>query len=121
MYLAKIYSQNFEGGNTGMGFIMVILQKLLTSSVPAILKSLQRRIHYLEENKEMLTKFQTEIVINQEFQEEEVELDLDLGIEEFELEDRLIYYRRKHKMKPKKKMNLILKITSKFLRNLWVI
>ncbi|WP_457559470.1 helicase-related protein [Candidatus Harpocratesius sp.] len=116
LYLAKIYSQNFEGRNTGMGFIMVILQKLLTSSVPAILKSLQRRINYLEENKEMLTKFQTEIVINQEFQEEEVELDLDLGIEEFELEDRLIYYRRKQKMKPKKGNELNIKDHIKILK-----
>ncbi len=116
LYLAKIYSRNFEGGTAGTGFIMIILQKLLTSSVPAITKSLQRRIRYLEENEEMLTKFQTEIQIHQEFQDDEAELDLDLGVEEFELEDRMIYYKRKRLMKPKKENELNIKDHIKILK-----
>ncbi len=116
LYLAKIYSQNFEGTTTGMGFVMVILQKLLTSSVPAILKSLKKRIQYLEENEDMLTKFQTDIVINSEFQDDELDLGMDLGVEEFDLEDRYIYYERKHKMKPKKPTELNLKQHVKILK-----
>ncbi|MHA1672852.1 MAG: DEAD/DEAH box helicase [Promethearchaeota archaeon] len=116
LYLAKIYSQNFEGTTTGMGFVMVILQKLLTSSVPAILKSLKKRIQYLEENEDILTKFQTDIVINSEFQDDELDLGMDIGVEEFDLEDRYIYYERKHKMKPKKPTELNLKQHVKILK-----
>lgn len=122
LYLAKIYSQNFEGNNTGIGFVMVILQKLLTSSVPAILGSLKKRIKYLEENEDMLLKFQDEIILNQEFQDDELELEEDLGVEEFDLEDRFVYYKRKNKMKPKKENKLDIKqhihILKEFVKDL---
>ncbi len=43
-YLAKIYSQSIDSGMNGFGFVMVVLQKLLTSSAPTLLKSLKKRI-----------------------------------------------------------------------------
>ncbi|TFH27267.1 MAG: hypothetical protein E4G98_06295, partial [Promethearchaeota archaeon] len=56
------------------------------------------------------------IVINSEFQDDELELGLDLGVEKFDLEDRYIYYKRKQKMKPKKNTELDLKAHIKILK-----
>ncbi|MHA1619416.1 MAG: helicase-related protein, partial [Promethearchaeota archaeon] len=54
--------------------------------------------------------------INSEFQDDELNLGMDLGVEEFDLEDRYIYYERKHKMKPKKPTELNLKQHVKILK-----
>ncbi len=123
LYLAKIYSQNYESGPSGMGFVMVILQKLLTSSVPAILKSLRKRIVYLEENKEMILKLGMEQEDQREFSEEESSLDLAWGLDEYDLEDRMIIQARKRKMIPKKKgpsldINAHIRILKEFVMDL---
>ncbi len=116
LYLAKIYSQNYESGPAGLGFVMVILQKLLTSSVPAILKSLKKRIIYLEENQDILLKLQDDFRNSQEFSDEDSSLDYAWGLEELDLEDRLIIKNRQRKMIPKKETNLNIKTHIKILR-----
>ena len=122
LYLAKIYSQNYESGPAGLGFVMVILQKLLTSSVPAILKSLKKRIIYLEENQDILLKLQDDFRNSQEFTDEDSSLDYAWGLEELDLEDRLIIKNRQRKMIPKKETNLNIKthiqILSEFVKDL---
>ncbi len=106
LYLAKIYSQNFESGPKGIGFVMVILQKLLTSSVPAILKSLKNRISYLEKNKDILLKLSTEQEFQREFTEDESSLDLAWGLDDLDLEDRMTIQSRKRKISQTKKSKL---------------
>jgi superfamily II DNA or RNA helicase len=102
LYLAKIYSQNFETGPAGMGFVMVILQKLLTSSVPAVLKTMKKRIAYLHENRDMLEKLGMEQELSREFTAEDSSLDVSWGLETFDLEDRLVFHTRKKAMIEKK-------------------
>jgi SNF2 family DNA or RNA helicase len=54
LYLAKIYNLagNARNKNLGFGFVITILQKLLTSSKFAFLKSLEKRLLTLEQLKE---------------------------------------------------------------------
>ncbi len=122
LYLAKIYSQNYESGPAGLGFVMVILQKLLTSSVPAILKSMKKRIVYLEENQDVLLKLQDDFRDSQEFSDEDSSLDYAWGLEELNLEDRIIVRNRQRKMIPKKETNLNIKthihILKEFVKDL---
>ncbi|MHA1510646.1 MAG: DEAD/DEAH box helicase, partial [Promethearchaeota archaeon] len=122
LYLAKIYSQNYESGPAGLGFVMVILQKLLTSSVPAILKSMKKRIIYLEENQDILLKLQDDFRDSQEFTDEDSSLDYAWGLEELDLEDRIIIKNRQRKMIPKKETSLNIKthiqILSEFVKDL---
>ncbi|WP_371805065.1 DEAD/DEAH box helicase [Candidatus Lokiarchaeum ossiferum] len=123
LYLAKIYSQNYETGPSGMGFVMVILQKLLTSSVPAILKSLKKRILYLEENKETLLKLGMEQEAQREFTDDESSMDLAWGLDELDVEDRMVIQARKRKMIPKKKgpsldINEHIRILKEFVQDL---
>ena len=123
LYLAKIYSQNYETGPSGMGFVMVILQKLLTSSVPAILKSLKKRIAYLEENMETLLKLGMEQEAQREFTEDESSMDLAWGLDELDVEDRMVVQARKRKMIPKKKgpsldINAHIRILKEFVQDL---
>ena len=47
LYLAKIYNTSTNKENIGFGFIITTLQKLLTSSKFALLKSLERRIEQI--------------------------------------------------------------------------
>ncbi|MHA2290244.1 MAG: DEAD/DEAH box helicase, partial [Promethearchaeota archaeon] len=51
LYLAKIYNTATSKENIGIGFIITTLQKLLTSSKHAFLKSLERRIEQIERQK----------------------------------------------------------------------
>ncbi|MFX1329907.1 MAG: helicase-related protein, partial [Promethearchaeota archaeon] len=51
LYLAKIYNSSLSKENTGIGFIITTLQKLLTSSKQAFLKSLERRLDQLNRYK----------------------------------------------------------------------
>ncbi len=48
LYLAKTYNQAIEEKNNALGFVMVILQKLLTSSAPALISSIEKRITKIE-------------------------------------------------------------------------
>ncbi|MBD3353276.1 MAG: hypothetical protein GF364_17480, partial [Candidatus Lokiarchaeota archaeon] len=53
LYLAKTYNEAMSSKNNALGFVMVILQKLATSSPPALISSLEKRIkkikQYIEE------------------------------------------------------------------------
>ncbi|MBY8988284.1 MAG: DEAD/DEAH box helicase family protein [Candidatus Lokiarchaeota archaeon] len=51
LYLAKIYNTSTSKENIGIGFIITTLQKLLTSSKYAFLKSLERRLKQIERQK----------------------------------------------------------------------
>ena len=51
LYLAKIYNLSTNKENIGIGFIITTLQKLLTSSKQAFLKSLERRFEQIERQK----------------------------------------------------------------------
>ncbi|MHA1525565.1 MAG: helicase-related protein, partial [Promethearchaeota archaeon] len=53
LYLAKIYNSSIHKENIGLGFIITTLQKLLTSSKYAILKSLERRLEQIERSKNL--------------------------------------------------------------------
>ncbi len=46
-YLAKTYNSSMNNHNVGLGFIITTLQKLLTSSKYALLKSLERRLNQI--------------------------------------------------------------------------
>ncbi len=56
LYLAKIYNTSTSKENIGIGFIITTLQKLLTSSKYAFLKSLERRIEQIERQKTLSTE-----------------------------------------------------------------
>jgi len=53
LYLAKVYNTSTSKENIGIGFIITTLQKLLTSSKYAFLKSLERRIEQIERQKNL--------------------------------------------------------------------
>ena len=53
LYLAKIYNSFVSKDNAGIGFIITTLQKLLTSSKFAILKSLERRLDQIDRYKDI--------------------------------------------------------------------
>ena len=62
-YLAKIYNNSISSGNAGLGFVITTLQKLLTSSKYAFLKSLERRLEQINRLKNMafeLNNFKSE-------------------------------------------------------------
>lgn len=44
LYLAKTYNEAVDSKNPALGFVMVVLQKLLTSSPKALISSLEKRI-----------------------------------------------------------------------------
>jgi SNF2 family DNA or RNA helicase len=52
-YLAKIYNSSMNNHNVGLGFIITTLQKLLTSSKYALLKSLERRLDQIDKLKSL--------------------------------------------------------------------
>ncbi len=47
IYLAKIYNSSLSKENAGFGFVITTLQKLLTSSKQAIMKSIERRLDHI--------------------------------------------------------------------------
>ncbi len=53
LYLAKIYNSSLSKENAGIGFIITTLQKLLTSSKYAFLKSLERRLDQIDRYKDI--------------------------------------------------------------------
>ena len=59
-YLAKIYNSSISEGNIGIGFVITTLQKLLTSSKYAFLKSLERRLEQINRLKD--TKFELDLI-----------------------------------------------------------
>jgi len=59
LYLAKIYNTSTNKENIGFGFIITTLQKLLTSSKFALLKSLERRLEQIERQKSFSLEMNT--------------------------------------------------------------
>ncbi len=56
LYLAQIYNASISKENAGIGFVITILQKLLTSSKYAFLKSLERRLEQINRYKDTFLK-----------------------------------------------------------------
>ena len=81
LYLAKVYNSSINKENIGLGFIITTLQKLLTSSKFAILKSLERRLEQIERSKNLVS----DISFIKEYDPDFFELEL----EEDELETEL--------------------------------
>jgi CII-binding regulator of phage lambda lysogenization HflD len=59
LYLAKIYNTSTNKENFGFGFVITTLQKLLTSSKFAFLKSIERRIDQIERQKSFSLEMNT--------------------------------------------------------------
>ncbi len=82
LYLAKIYNSSVNQGNIGIGFIVSTLQKLLTSSKPAIKKSIERRLEHIKNIKELSSNIDILKEIDPEYFELIVEdeyLDLEIS------------------------------------------
>ena len=73
LYLAKIYNSSINKANAGIGFIVTTLQKLLTSSKYAFLRSIERRLEQIERSKSLLSQIDDLIEEEQEYFESEFE------------------------------------------------
>ncbi|MFX1314109.1 MAG: SNF2-related protein, partial [Promethearchaeota archaeon] len=75
LYLAKIYNTATSRENIGIGFVITTLQKLLTSSKYAFLKSLERRLEQIERYKDIFLKLREDDLEYFELELEEESLD----------------------------------------------
>jgi hypothetical protein len=91
LYLAQIYNSTPSKKNVGLGFVITTLQKLLTSSKYAIMKSLERRL-------EQITRFK-DIFLNIDVIKEEDPEYFELEVEE-EFLDSEIFEKFKDKFTP---------------------
>ncbi|MFX1281072.1 MAG: DEAD/DEAH box helicase, partial [Promethearchaeota archaeon] len=73
LYLAQIYNSSINQENVGLGFVITTLQKLLTSSKYAILKSLERRLEQITRYKDIFLNFKVFKDLDPEFYELELE------------------------------------------------
>ena len=73
LYLAKIYNTSMSKENVGLGFVITTLQKLLTSSKVAFLKSLERRLDQIQRLKTLSINIDELIEEDPEFYESELE------------------------------------------------
>ncbi|MCJ7650711.1 MAG: SNF2-related protein, partial [Candidatus Lokiarchaeota archaeon] len=73
LYLAKIYNSSISKANAGIGFIVTTLQKLLTSSKHAFLRSIERRLEQIERSKSLLSQIDDLIEEEPEYFESEFE------------------------------------------------
>jgi SNF2 family DNA or RNA helicase len=73
LYLAKIYNSSISKENVGIGFVITTLQKLLTSSKAAFLKSLERRLEQIQRLKTISVDLDELIEEDPEFFESELE------------------------------------------------
>ncbi|MFX1479896.1 MAG: SNF2-related protein [Promethearchaeota archaeon] len=73
LYLAQIYNSSISRENVGLGFVITTLQKLLTSSKYAILKSLERRLEQITRYKDIFLNFKVFKDLDPEFYELELE------------------------------------------------
>ncbi|MFX0008822.1 MAG: DEAD/DEAH box helicase, partial [Candidatus Hermodarchaeota archaeon] len=73
LYLAKIYNSSMSKENLGLGFVITTLQKLLTSSKVAFLKSLERRLDQIQRLKTLSINIDELIEEDPEFYESELE------------------------------------------------
>ena len=89
LYLAQIYNSSIKKENVGLGFVITTLQKLLTSSKYAILKSLERRLEQINRYKGIFLNFDVLKEEDPEFFELELEEEF-LDSESFDnLKDKL--------------------------------
>ncbi len=89
LYLAQIYNSSISTKNVGLGFVITTLQKLLTSSKYAILKSLERRLEQITRYKDIFLNLDVIKEEDPEFFELELEEEF-LDSESFDdLKDRL--------------------------------
>ena len=89
LYLAQIYNSSISKENVGLGFVITTLQKLLTSSKYAILKSLERRLEQITRYKGIFLNLDVIKEENPEFFELELEEEF-LDSESFDnLKDKL--------------------------------
>jgi len=101
LYLAKIYNSTLNKENIGIGFIIATLQKLLTSSKYAILRSLERRL-------EQIDRFKSLTVDLESLKEEDPEFyEIELEEEYLDKELSLNYRREISKEPPEESSNLI--------------
>jgi SNF2 family DNA or RNA helicase len=85
LYLAKIYNSALSKENIGIGFVIATLQKLLTSSKHAILKSIERRLDQIDKLKSISDTQRTDSEYEDEIYEsifEEDYLDSDLDVDQ---------------------------------------
>ncbi len=73
LYLAKIYNTSVSKTNVGLGFVITTLQKLLTSSKIAFLKSIERRLDQIERSKSLSSQVDDIFDEDPEFFESELE------------------------------------------------
>jgi SNF2 family DNA or RNA helicase len=73
LYLAKIYNSSISKENVGIGFVITTLQKLLTSSKYAFLKSIERRLDQIDRYKDIFLNTNIIKETNPEFYEAELE------------------------------------------------
>ena len=73
LYLAKIYNSSITKKNLGIGFVITTLQKLLTSSKYAFLKSLNRRLEQINRYKNIFLALKIRKEENPEYYELELE------------------------------------------------
>jgi SNF2 family DNA or RNA helicase len=73
LYLAQIYNSSPSKENVGLGFVLTTLQKLITSSKYAILKSLERRLEQIDRYKDIFLDLDSFKAEDPEFFELEVE------------------------------------------------
>ncbi|MHA1671621.1 MAG: SNF2-related protein [Promethearchaeota archaeon] len=73
LYLAKIYNSSISKGNAGIGFIVSTLQKLLTSSKHAFLRSIERRLKQIKRSKSLISQIDDLIKEEPEYFESEFE------------------------------------------------
>ncbi|TXT60347.1 MAG: putative Helicase domain-containing protein [Promethearchaeota archaeon] len=103
LYLAKIYNLSMSENNAGLGFVITTLQKLLTSSKYAILRSIKRRLSQIKKLKNI--SLEPELIKEEdpEFYEAEIE---DENIDSNDLND----HSSAMKEKPVKEENELLNI-----------
>ena len=85
LYLANIYNSTMNKHNVGLGFIITTLQKLLTSSKFALLKSLERRLEQIDKLKSFTIDLSALKEEDPEFFESELEneyLDTEVSYQE---------------------------------------
>ena len=73
LYLAKIYNSSISKANAGIGFIVSTLQKLLTSSKHAFLRSIERRLEQIKRSKGLVSQIDDLIEEEPEYFESEFE------------------------------------------------
>ncbi|MGB5912401.1 MAG: helicase-related protein [Promethearchaeia archaeon] len=111
LYLANIYNSSISKQNIGLGFIITTLQKLLTSSKYAFLKSLERRLDQIERDKSLSMNLE-------KLKEEDPEY-FEIELEEENIESDTIINFNKANASKKQELSLDLINQEKLLKNFY--